>query len=97
MTFHEKNKKLHALGKTLTAGSASVVAPLTGRGFLFYGRDLSVFSATPPSMLRDGVGRIRPDKFIFDHMYDASILDSIRGTLFLIWNIKDARPVVKNA
>jgi hypothetical protein len=65
--------------------------------FSFIDGYLSPFSWIVEPLSRLPCTAIRPDKFIFDTVRAAPILHSIRGTLFLIWNIKNARPVVKHA
>ncbi|WP_334042104.1 hypothetical protein [Burkholderia ambifaria] len=96
-TFHEQNKKLHVLGKTLTVESASSAATPAKCNLLFVGGHLSLFFRILEPVLRIAVIAIRPDKFIFDTARDNSILHSIRGTLFLMWNTKNARPGSGNA
>ncbi|MBR8221021.1 hypothetical protein [Burkholderia ambifaria] len=96
-TFHEQNKKLHVLGKTLTVASAISAATPVLCNFLFGDGDLSLFFWILDSVLRIAVIAIRPDKFIFDTARDTSILHSIRGTLFLIWNTKECPPRWRNA
>ncbi|CAG9260500.1 hypothetical protein BDI4_630067 [Burkholderia diffusa] len=58
---------------------------------MFYCGGLSPISRILDLLLRIVFKPIRPDKFIFDTLRDTSILHSIRGTLFLIWNTKNAR------
>ncbi|WP_175699316.1 hypothetical protein [Burkholderia ambifaria] len=96
-TFHEQNKKLHVLGKTLTVESASSAATRVQCNFVFGGGYLSPFFWILEPVLRITVISIRPDKFIFDTAHDTSILHSIRGTLFLIWNTKECPPGGRNA
>ncbi|MFP3475930.1 MULTISPECIES: hypothetical protein [Burkholderia] len=96
-TFHEQNKKLHVLGKTLTVESTLSAATLIKCNFVFAAGHLSPFFRILQPVLRIILIPIRPDKFIFDTARDTSILHSIRGTLFLIWNTKNARPSGRNA
>ncbi|WP_124604479.1 hypothetical protein [Burkholderia sp. Bp9142] len=95
--FHEQNKKLHALGKTPTVESTRSAATPIKCNFVFSAGHLSLFFRILQPALRIAVIPIRPDKFIFDTVHDTSILHSIKGTLFLIWNIKNARPGGGNA
>ncbi|WP_175693356.1 hypothetical protein [Burkholderia ambifaria] len=96
-TFHEQNKKLHVLGKTLTVESTLSAATLIKCNFVFAAGHLSPFFRILQPVLRIILIPIRPDKFIFDTVRDTSILHSIRGTLFLIWNTKNARRGGRNA
>ncbi|WP_175723534.1 hypothetical protein [Burkholderia ambifaria] len=96
-TFREQNKKLHVLGKTPTVEPAISAATRVKCNFVFGGGYLSPFFWILEPVLRITVISIRPDKFIFDTAHDTSILHSIRGTLFLIWNTQNARPGGRNA
>jgi hypothetical protein len=87
-TFREQNKKLHVLGKTPTPRSIAPFLYSIECNFLLCDGDLSAFSRHHAGLPGACPALIRPEKFIFDRARTASILHSIKGTLFFIWNIK---------
>ncbi|CAD9227575.1 hypothetical protein BCEN4_70038 [Burkholderia cenocepacia] len=87
-TFRGQNKKLHVLGKTPTPRSTAPSAYPVECNFLLCDGDLSAFSRHHAGLPGVCPALIRPEKFIFDRAHTPSILHSIKGTLFLIWNIR---------
>jgi hypothetical protein len=95
--FGEKNKKPHVLGKTPTDRRANRFANTLICRFSFFHAALQAFSRDITVESAPAAAAIRPEKFIFDRAGDAPILHSIKGTLFLIWNIKDAMKATGDA